>query len=208
MYNFKSASLEFRDSFMARKKKLIPHLSDEEILIQIRDNHDTSLFGLLYEKYNSKVTDKCYSLLKNIELAEEFTQEIFFKVFEKLNDFKGASSFSTWLYAITYNHCIEYLRNKKKLNYPEWNQSQPIPDIVDDVDENTELSEIKYSRLLEIFEKIHPEEKALLLMRYQDDMPTIYIQEALKISESAAKMRIKRAKARVAFLYKELYPNE
>ena len=45
-------------------------------------------------------------------------------------------------------------------------------------------------------------------MRYHDDMPTIFIQEALKISESAAKMRIKRAKARVIYLYKELYPND
>lgn len=193
---------------MTRKKKHISHLTDEEILNQIKNNHDTSLFGLLYEKYSSKVTDKCYSILKDSVLAEEFTQEIFFKVFEKLSDFKGNSSFSTWLYAITYNHCIEYLRNKKKLSYPEWNQSQPIPDVVDDLNEHDVFPEIKYSRLMDIFEKIHPEEKALLLMRYQDDMPTIYIQEALKVSESAAKMRIKRAKARVIYLYKELYPND
>ncbi len=193
---------------MTRKKKHISHLTDEEILNQIKNNHDTSLFGLLYEKYSSKVTDKCYSILKDSVLAEEFTQEIFFKVFEKLIDFKGNSSFSTWLYAITYNHCIEYLRNKKKLSYPEWNQSQPIPDVVDDLNEHDVFPEIKYSRLMDIFEKIHPEEKALLLMRYQDDMPTIYIQEALKVSESAAKMRIKRAKARVIYLYKELYPND
>lgn len=193
---------------MTRKKKQPLHLNDEEILNQIKNNHDTSLFGLLYEKYNTKVTDKCYSILKDSELALEFTQDIFFKVFEKLSDFKGTSSFSTWLYAITYNHCIEYLRNKKRLSYPEWNQSQIIPDVVEELNENEVFPEIKYSRLLEIFEKIHPEEKALLLMRYHDDMPTIYIQEALKISESAAKMRIKRAKSRVVHLYKEMYPND
>lgn len=193
---------------MGRKKKQSLHLNDEEIINEIKITHDTSLFGLLYEKYSPKVTDKCYSILKDAELAEELTQDIFFKVFEKLADFKGASSFSTWLYAITYNHCIEYLRNKKKLSYPEWNSSQPIPDVVEDLNEGDVFPEIKYSRLMEIFEKIHPEEKALLLMRYLEDMPTIYIQEALKVSESAAKMRIKRAKSRVIHLYNEMYPND
>ena len=193
---------------MTQKKKQIPHLSDEEIIHQIKNNHDTSLFGLLYDKYSSKVTDKCYSILRDSELAQEFTQDIFFKVFEKIGDFKGTSSFSTWLYAITYNHCIEYLRNKKRLSYPEWNSEQSIPDVIDDFHESDKFPEIKYNRLMEIFDKIHPEEKALLLMRYHDDMPTIFIQEALKISESAAKMRIKRAKARVIYLYKELYPND
>jgi RNA polymerase sigma-70 factor (ECF subfamily) len=58
-----------------------------------------------------------------------------------------------------------------------------------------------------VLDLIHTEEKALLLMKYQDELSLREIGEALRISESAAKMRIKRAKARLIYLYKKLYAN-
>ena len=121
---------------------------------------------------------------------------------EKLDGYKGVSSFSTWLYAITYNHCIEYLRLKKRLHYPDWNRKNERPDIVNEIEED--ITNIKYDRMMNILDMIHPEEKTLLLMKYKDKAPLKLIQATLKISESAAKMLIKRAKARVSYLYKKL----
>jgi RNA polymerase sigma-70 factor (ECF subfamily) len=54
---------------------------------------------------------------------------------------------------------------------------------------------------------IHPEEKALLLMRYEYNLPFKQIGMSLRISESAAKMRIKRAKARVLYHFKNMEEN-
>jgi RNA polymerase sigma factor (sigma-70 family) len=176
-------------------------LSDKEIIRRIKHEHNTNLFEILYNRYSGKVSDKCNSLLKDPLLAQEFVQDIFCRVFERLADFRGESNFSTWLYAITYNNCIEYLRTKKKMNYPDWNVSHEMPDIIDELNEK----EISSDRLMKILEVIHPEEKALLTMHYIDNMPITYIQTALKISESAAKMRLKRARDRVAFLYKEQF---
>lgn len=161
---------------------------------------------MLYERYHSKVLDKCYSLLKDKSLANEFVQDIFSKVFEKLESFRGISSFSSWLYAITYNHCIEYLRVKKKLHYPDWNRNSILPEIIDE--EAEDLTGIRLERLMKILDIIHPEEKALLLMKYKDNLSVRLIQSALKISESAVKMRLKRAKARVLYLYKKLYHDD
>jgi RNA polymerase sigma factor (sigma-70 family) len=161
---------------------------------------------LLYDRYHSKVLDKCYSLLKDKSLANEFVQDIFSKVFEKLESFRGISSFSSWLYAITYNHCIEYLRIKKKLHYPDWNRNSILPEIIDE--ETEDFTGIRLERLMKILDIIHPEEKALLLMKYKDNLSVRLIQSALKISESAVKMRLKRAKARVFYLYKKLYHDD
>ena len=141
--------------------------------------------------------------MKDKILAHEFVQDIFSKVFEKLESFKGISSFSSWLYAITYNHCIEYLRVKKRLHYPEWNRNSVLPEIIDE--ETEDITGIRYERLVNILDIIHPEEKALLLMKYKDELSVKLIQSALKISESAVKMRLKRARARVIYLYKKLY---
>ncbi|MBN2214578.1 MAG: RNA polymerase sigma factor [Bacteroidales bacterium] len=179
---------------------------DEEIIDLITIENKTELFQLLYDRYHSKVLDKCYSLLKDKLLANEFVQDIFSKVYEKLDSFRGVSSFSSWLYAITYNQCIEYLRVKKKLHYPEWNRNSILPEIIDE--QNEDFTNIRYERLIKILDIIHPEEKALLQMKYKDNLSVKLIQSVLKISESAVKMRLKRAKARVIYLYKKLYHDE
>ncbi|MDX9695339.1 MAG: RNA polymerase sigma factor [Bacteroidales bacterium] len=178
-------------------------LKDEEIISMITVEKKSELFQILYDKYHSRVNDKCYSLLKNKELARETSLDIFTKVYENLDSFKGRSSFSSWLYSITYNYCIDYLRNKKKLHYPEWNRENEIPEIIDESEELS--SDISYDRLMEILDLLHTEEKALLLMKYNDNISIKNIAEALRVSESAAKMRIKRAKARLVFLYKQKF---
>jgi len=178
-------------------------LKDEEIVSIIINEKNYDLFQILYERYNRKVHDKCYGLLKNKELTDDSVQNIFEKTFEKLPSFKGNSSFSSWLYSVSYNYCIDLLRVKNKLHYPNWNSSNEIPEIIDETEED--LTEINYNRLLKIFDLIHPEEKALLLMKYNDELPISEIGISLRISESAAKMRIKRARARVVFLYKKIY---
>jgi RNA polymerase sigma factor (sigma-70 family) len=178
-------------------------LRDEEIILKIRDEGSSRPFEVLYNRYYPKVLDKCYSLVKHRSTAEELAEDIFSKVFEKLPSFKHQSSFSSWLYAITYNHCIDYLREKKKLHYPNWNSEHEMPDIIDDPEEI--IGEINYDNLLVILDLIHPEEKALILMKYMDDLSMKQIGAALRISEDAAKMRLKRARTRILYLYTERY---
>ena len=175
-------------------------LSDEDIVKKIRAGSETELYSLLFKRYYPKVLDKCYSLTHNKDLSEELTGDILSKTYEKLASYKGNSSFSSWLYSITYNHCIDYLREQKKLHYPEWNSSNALPEIIDE--SYDEQEEISYDQLMELLNKLHTEEKALIMMRYFDEMPLQQIAEALRVTESAAKMRLKRAKARLLFLYR------
>jgi RNA polymerase sigma-70 factor (ECF subfamily) len=178
-------------------------VSDEEIVKLLVNGGNNSLFSILYERYHDKVLDKCYSLLHSRDLAEEFTEDVLSKTYEKLSGFKGNSSFSSWLYSITYNHCIDFLREKKKLHYPNWNTQNELPEIIDDLEED--LTDIHFSRMMKILDIMHAEERAMLLMKYQDDLPIKDIAKSMRLTEGAAKMRIKRAKARLVYLYKRLY---
>src|SRR5674476_329841 len=177
--------------------------TDEEIvhLIMNLGNHD--LYEVLYSRYFKKVRDKCFSILKDSKQSEEFANDILTKAYEKISGFKGNSSFSSWLYSITYNYCIDYLRVKKKLHYPNWNSSNEIHEIIDESE--TDFEEVNYENLLVILELIHPEEKVLLLMKYQDNLPIKQIAKTLRISEDAVKMRLKRARTRVIYMYKQKY---
>ena len=177
--------------------------SDEEIVLLIINSGNKELFELLYIRYFKKVRDKCFSFLKDSSLSEEFANDILTKAYEKIHGFKGNSSFSSWIYSITYNYCIDYLRLKKKLHYPEWNSNNEIPEIIDEAE--TDFEEVNYENLLTIFELIHPEEKVLLLMKYQDNLSIKHIAKTLRISEDAVKMRLKRARSRVIYMYNQKF---
>jgi RNA polymerase sigma factor (sigma-70 family) len=178
-------------------------LPDEELISLISLDGNSDLFQILYKRYYSKVVDKCYTLLKNKQFAKESAQDILSKVYEKLDSFKGLSSFSSWLYSITYNYCIDYLRSYKKLHYPDWNIRNELTEIIDETEED--INSLIYDRLMQTMEILHPEEKAMLIMKYNDDLSMKQIAEAMRITESAAKMRIKRAKARLLFNYRKMY---
>ncbi len=174
-------------------------LSDEALIKMIYDEGHKELYEVIYNRYFKKVRDKCHSFLKNKAQAEEFANDILVKVYEKLPGFKGQSAFASWLYSITYNYLIDYLRKKKQLHYPRWNEENHLPEIIDE--SNTDVEELSYDKLMLIFEKIHPEEKALLLMKYQEGLPLKTIAQILIITEDAVKMRLKRARARVIYMY-------
>ncbi len=188
------------------KNEILDALNDSEIIDKIRSDGSSEYFEVLYKRYSRKVVDKCYTFVKNRQLAEELAEDIFSKAFEKLTSFRQLSSFSTWLYSITYNHCIDYLREKKKLHYPKWISEHGIPEIEDEIEE--QIDEINYDNLLIILELIHPEEKALLLMKYQDNLSIKQISSALRITDNAAKMRLKRARTRVIYLYTQKFLNK
>ncbi len=181
--------------------KTILNLKDEEIAHRIISERHAELFEILYKRYQPKVFDKVFSFIKDRQKSEEFTNDILTKVYEKLPGYKGNSAFSSWVYSITYNYCIDYLRFQKKLHYPEWNKNNEIPEIPDETEED--LSGVTYENLLKILEMVHPEEKALILMKYQDELSLRQIASTLRISEDAVKMRLKRARTRIVFYYKQ-----
>ena len=71
---------------------------------------------------------------------------------------------------------------------------------------DTELLEIEVERLKEVLERLRPDDRAILLMKYQDDMQIKEIAAALNKTESAIKMKIKRAKHKAQKIYQDIFP--
>jgi len=155
-------------------------------------------------KYSGKVFSKCISLLKNEALAQDATQDIFLKIFLNLAKFGGKSKFSTWIYSITYNYCIDLIRKGKKERNIFSEDIEKAPDLAEEVPDSAIL-EIEVKKLKIILDKIPVGDKAVLLMKYQDDMSIKEISDTLDKSESAIKMKIKRAKHKVQKVYKDIY---
>ncbi len=141
-----------------------------------------------------------------VSTSEDLSHDIFLKVFVNLSSFKERSKFSTWIYRITHNFCIDFLKKRNKgstVNLGEF------PDVLIENEEENErkIFQLKAENLVAVLNEIDPEDKAILLMKYQDESSIADISEVLEIGESAAKMRIKRAKAKAVVIMNNLYKN-
>ena len=182
--------------------------SDLLLIKRYLEKRDTTAFNELYKRYSAKVYAKCISMLKDETLASDATQEVFTKVFLKLGSFGEKSKFSTWLYSVTYNYCIDFIRKQKRDLQLFTDGAEDLPDLVDNDDDDQELLAMEVSRLRKVLEAIPPGDKVILLMKYQDELSIKEISEALNKNESAVKMQLKRAKTKAKLAYKKMYSND
>ncbi|WP_411894901.1 RNA polymerase sigma factor [Winogradskyella sp. A2] len=183
-------------------------LTDEALVEAIVKDNNTLLFEVLYDRYASMVYNKCYGFANGVDEAKDLTQDVFLRVFVKLGSFKGRSKFSTWLYAFTYNHCVNYVtRNTAKKIEKKSISSDSIENIGEDVDSTREFQNMRVEKLKKVMELISPDEKMILLLKYEDNLTIKELSEALDIGESAVKMRLKRAKEKLVQKYENYTKN-
>lgn len=175
--------------------------SDADLIARYLREQNSAYFTQLYRRYAGKVFAKCISMLSDEGLARDATQEIFIKVMLNLAKFTEQSSFSTWVYSITYNYCIDLIRKKKKmpLQFTE-DVSRVSSEVVEDLPDSV-LLEMKQERLEKVMDLLPEGDRAILLMKYIDDMSIRDIGALLGKTESAIKMQIMRAKHRSQALH-------
>ena len=180
-------------------------LTDLELVERITKDNNTMLFGILYDRYAKMVYNKCYGFARSEDEAEDLTQDVFLMLFVKLKSFQGRSKFSSWLYSFTYNFCVNYVKRNKERKMSDKSSSIEYSEykLSDDVSDES-LFEMRSDKLKKALDLIDPEDKKILLLKYQDDVSIKELQELLEIGESAVKMRLKRAKARIIETYNTL----
>ncbi|WP_405383608.1 RNA polymerase sigma factor [Maribacter sp. LLG6340-A2] len=178
--------------------------TDSDLVREIVIRKDALLFGELYDRYSKLVYNKCLGFARSDKEAEDLTQDIFLMLFVKLGSFKGTSKFSTWLYSFTYNFCVNYVnRNKERRIKDNSVKFETTPEVPIEVTDNV-LLQMQVDKLKKALEKIDPEDKSLLLLKYQDGASIKELETLLGLKSSAIKMRLKRAKAKVVEMYKSL----
>jgi RNA polymerase sigma factor (sigma-70 family) len=194
------------------KGKSLKKYSDDELISCILATGENVFFGELYDRYSDKVYGKCILMVKDLTIAQDLAQDILVKAFTKLNTFQGKSSFSTWLYQVSYSHCIDYIRKNKNI-YKEELEEDKFQDVksedhdIDDVHDKV-LLEMKIEDVRKILGELKAEERSLILMKYQDDMSIQDLSEMFNLSISAVKMKLKRTRDKVKERYFELNPNQ
>jgi len=99
--------------------------SDANLVERALDN-DLAAFEKLVARYQNKITSYAARMLNDHDEAEDIAQEAFIKAYRSLDSFRGASSFSTWLYRIVTNLCIDRVRQRKRRPQQAYSLDEPL----------------------------------------------------------------------------------
>lgn len=177
-------------------------MKEEDIQLVARARTgDERAFRALLDKYERAVFSICLRMVRNRDEAADLAQESFIKVFGSLDRYNPAYAFSSWLFKITSNLCIDYLRKRKVDTLPmdqpidgekgeiqrQYAAADPTPDEVLDRRE-------KMVRLEGAIAALPDHYRIMLILRHQEDLSYEEIADHLSIPLGTVKARIHRAR--------------
>jgi RNA polymerase sigma-70 factor (ECF subfamily) len=174
----------------------------ESDLIKRLHQKDEEAFRIIFDENKKKIINACYRLVYDKDAAEDLTQEVFVKVFTSIDQFKGNSKLSTWIYRIAITKSLDYLRaQKRKKRFAfirnssdegEFQMEIPAPNIQSPayITENNERAKLLKEALNTLAEN---QRVAISLSKYEG-MSTKEIAEILETTVPAVESLIHRAK--------------
>lgn len=172
---------------------------------------DTRAFEAIVARYKKKVFLTAYRLLDSREEAEDYTQEVFLKIYRNIKTLSEPETFEAWLHRITVNTCLNALEKRKRtpaikihLDADEENQGFDIP-AKSNTEKTFEAQEIR-NCLEKALAKLEPTGRNAIILRDIEEMSYEEIADSLKVGLSAVKMRIHRARLAVRELIEKICP--
>jgi RNA polymerase sigma-70 factor (ECF subfamily) len=183
--------------------------SDEELLQQAREapEGDLRAFEKLVLRYQRRVVANCRYITRDPNNAEDLAQEVLVKAFFGLRGFEGRSSFGSWLQRIKINHCLNYLKKQAGRSYVgvEEREVEEFDQLQVRATAEQQADAISDRQLIsEVLDSMSSTLRIALVLCDMDGLPYDEVAQSLRISLSAAKMRIKRAREEFRELYQKM----
>ncbi len=167
------------------------HLGDEELIFRFRSGEgppqNDPYLNELFSRYSERVAAWCWRHTGDRELATDLAQEIFLRVFERLDSFEGNARFSTWLYTVARNHCLNSLKARA---VRKEDAMEPI--VVEPLDEATPSAEqelIRRGRVDEMRRLMRDEldetEQRVMVMHYGEELSLDAVTRALGLENAS-----------------------
>lgn len=173
----------------------------DRILINDALEGDQRAYDVLIKKYRGSVYNLVYRMIENRQEAEDIVQETFIKAFNALKTFNEEFAFSTWLFKIATNNCIDTLRKRKLQTYSldtpvQTKDGEVSRDFADErySPEQSTISSESTSIILDSVESLPKKYQLVINMRHKEDRSYEEISELLEIPIGTVKARIFRAR--------------
>jgi RNA polymerase sigma-70 factor (ECF subfamily) len=178
---------------------------EDRELVRRAQQDDQEAFALLVQRHQSRVFAVAGGILRNREDVEDIGQQVFLKAYFSLKRFDQRAAFSTWLYKITVNECWDLLRKRKvrplvfeaELSEEQAQQFQGAEDVAAGAPDISQVLETRQQleRLLDCLEK---RDRLMLVLKEIQGFSVEEIAEILEINGNTVKVRLFRARQRIA----------
>lgn len=179
-------------------------INQEQHLIQKIVGGNSQAYGELVEHYKDLVFTLALRMMKHREEAEEVAQDTFIKAYKSLRSFKGDSKFSTWMYRITYNTCLDRIKSNKRkhqeieINELTLNKLKSIDNALDNMVDNEREKLVK-----QCVEALPSQESFMLTLYYYEDLSLDEISKIIDLPTNTIKVRLFRTRKKLATILKE-----
>lgn len=164
-------------------------VTDESMLLEREE-----IIDQLMQEYSDDILHLVYTYVKNRTTAEDLTQEIFLKCYEKLNQFNQQATLKTWVYRIASNHCKDYLRS---WHYRKITLSDKILDYIPSKSKQVEEEIIANSEeniLTNAVMNLPLKYREVVFLHYYEELSLAEISKITAVNINTIKTRLKRAK--------------
>ncbi len=149
----------------------------------------------IYRQYRELVFRICYRMARDQAQAADWTQEIFIRVFERIGSYKGKADFSTWLYRVAMNYCLDQLKKSSRKTVPlesiheRASTGNPAESL---------LRKEKESVIWHALESLDPKLRAVLILKDMEELSFAEISRNLDIREGTVGSRLNQARKELA----------
>jgi len=184
-------------------------MTEEQALIQQVQSGDHEAFEQLVKRYEKHVYNLCLRMCGNAEDAKDLSQEAFLKAWRGIGFYKFESSFSTWLYRLTSNVCIDFLRRQKRRPTVsltvEDDDTAVEQEVVDTAPspEEVALHRERTNAVAAAMAQLEDEFRMVLTLRVIQDLPYEKIADILDIKVGTVKSRLARARLKLKKLLED-----
>jgi RNA polymerase sigma-70 factor, ECF subfamily len=175
-------------------------LSDEELLAKFRSGQGVEWLDSLLGRYHTRVAKWCYRFTGDRESAADLAQDIFLRAYRNLESFRGDSRFSTWLYMVTRNHCLNEI--KARATRPE-RSGDALDFEIEDPGQWNALADLERRESMEamrtlIEETLSETEKRVMTLHFAEEVSLDAVTRILGLTNSSgAKAYVVSAKRKL-----------
>lgn len=173
----------------------------ENEFVKLAQDGDHQAFAKLVSLYQSKIYHLCYRMLGNKQEAEDATQETFMRVYINFKRYDQQQKFSTWIFRIATNWCIDKLRQRKQISsldarqHNNESESSYLESLEDNLTPESQVIVNETQAYIQnIIEQLPVIYKAPIMLKYMNDFSLQEISEVLNVPVSTVKVRMHRAR--------------
>ena len=148
---------------------------------------ESSAFAALVRRYQRTVYSIALRMLSDRHRAEDLAQEVFLQLYRALGSIDSDTHLAFWLRKVAVNRAIDRMRQESR------HDSEPLTDAVTIVDESIEDDLLLQRRMAELVAELSPAARAVVVLRYQEDLDPVDIASTLDMSINTVKSHLKRS---------------